>query len=365
MIINLQLENEDLINYILSFAEKSEYNVFISLVILRNYLDELENLSDEYKNLLEETSFHFMEKSQILVNFVIHKIKIFHFNTEGKAILSIFSQGEFDGSKDIVEISLDFLISLNILKIQFIKNPELFDLLYKLYSPEYCGKISFIFSDQIKKFESAFTHITYYDKPIKEILDIVLNSQDDVNMIKSILFFFGDFLNKEINLEIFNGKNQINNNTKYSSIEQIEDMVSFSGNILCEIMTSFTVLLLTKNEMNDTLNNFLRMFLTCGNRRISSQIFPAISEICNMLKEVDFENLYQEDLIYFVSDSFNSLDLKNYFCNLLMEYMGIVMLQCKINEIYIPTLEKEIILDNCNEIQLQELYYFRKICFYE
>ena len=95
--MNLQIQKDDLINTILSFAQKSNINIYISLLILRNYLDELERILDIEKNinLLEETSIQFTEKVPILVNFVIHIINVFHFNSDGSSFLLDFDTKEF------------------------------------------------------------------------------------------------------------------------------------------------------------------------------------------------------------------------------------------------------------------------------
>lgn len=356
MIMNLQINKDDLIDFILNFAEQSNSNIYISLLILRNYLDELERILDLEKNtnLLDETSLKFTEKIPILVNFVIHAINIFHFNPQANNFLTNFEFKEFEGNSDIVEIALDFILSWKMLKLQFLKNSNLFEFLIKLFNPKYCEKISFIFCDQIKKFESSYSHCDNFNQPIENLLKIIWENIEEVNIIKSLVLFFDEYLTNEISIEILNDlKFSEKINSKYNYEETVE-LVSAIANIVSDAMESYTILLITKNDLNICLTNFIKLILTCKNRRINSRIFPVISEISNLLKEIEYENLSKEDFCYLISDSNTEIDLKNYFSNMLIEYMSFIMLQCKLNQIYIPALDKEIPLENCMEIQLHE-----------
>jgi hypothetical protein len=386
MIMNLQIYKDDLIIFILNFAEKSNNNVYFSLLILRNYLDELERILHLQKNdnLLDKTSLHFTEKIPIIVNFITHAINIFHFNNIKNQEINNYNvkTNDINPFIDIVEIALDFILSWKILNLQFLKNPyfntntntnsnsspfntnttsNLFEMLLKLFpNPKYCEKISFIICDQIIRFDSSLFHVNNLNQTMESLLKKFWENIEEINIIKSIILFFEEFLTKEISLDLINESfniNLISNENSYPKKYNYEEYVELGSsitNIISVTLENYTILLITKNELNNNLNNILKIILTCKNKRINSRIFPAISQICNLLRDINYENLILEDFNYLTPNFTNEIDLKNYFSNMLIEYMSLIMLQCKLNKIYIPLLDKVNPIENFMEIQLHE-----------
>ena len=277
---------------ILNFGKRNNFNTYITVTILSDLENELNNLKIEGKLLFKMRNI-LIEKKELIQNF----IEIIINNIEK------INEKLFNKCIDLIKSYIQF--EFNILNL-----PKMIELILKNINKSNIDNISELLSECIKSSNDK--------KEEKEFEEILIQLEDNDYISKNLHFLsikiIIDFLNEYIS----------NNN------ENIDIDIKFGlSKISSSILENYIYLLFIKNDISQKLFYIFYFFITNKSLKISCNFFDSINIMKTFINtEYNFCNYNNNE--------------KNQFCEYLIEITKSLIKKCeqkKINE------NKEILLD--------------------
>ena len=277
---------------ILNFGKRNNFNTYLTVTILSDLENELNNLKIEGKLTFKMRNI-LIEKNELIKNF----IEIIINNIEK------INEKLFNKCIDLIKSYIQF--EFNILSL-----PKMIELILKNINKSNIDNISELLSECIKSSNDK--------KEDKEFEEILSQLQDNDYINKNL-----HFLSIKIIIDFLYQFNSNNN-------ENIDIDIKFGlSKISSSITENYIYLLFLKNEISQQLFYIFYFFITNKSRKISGNFFESI----NILKT--FINTQYRFCNYNDNE-------KNQFCEYLIEITKSLIKKCeqkKINE------NKEILLD--------------------
>ena len=279
---------EDILNY----GKRNNFNTYITVTILSDLENELNNLKIEGKLLFKMRNI-LIEKKELIQNF----IEVIINNIEK------INEKLFNKCIDLIKSYIQF--EFNILNL-----PKMIELILKNINKSNIDNISELLSECIKSSNDK--------KEEKEFEEILIQLEDNDYISKNLHFLsikiIIDFLNEYIS----------NNN------ENIDIDIKFGlSKISSSILENYIYLLFIKNDISQKLFYIFYFFITNKSLKISCNFFDSINIMKTFINtEYNFCNYNNNE--------------KNQFCEYLIEITKSLIKKCeqkKINE------NKEILLD--------------------
>ena len=279
---------EDILNY----GKRNNFNTYITVTILSDLENELNNLKIEGKLLFKMRNI-LIEKKELIQNF----IEVIINNIEK------INEKLFNKCIDLIKSYIQF--EFNILNL-----PKMIELILKNINKSNIDNISELLSECIKSSNDK--------KEEKEFEEILIQLEDNDYISKNLHFLsikiIIDFLNEYIS----------NNN------ENIDIDIKFGlSKISSSLLENYIYLLFIKNDISQKLFYIFYFFITNKSLKISCNFFDSINIMKTFINtEYNFCNYNNNE--------------KNQFCEYLIEITKSLIKKCeqkKINE------NKEILLD--------------------
>ena len=279
---------EDILNY----GKRNNFNTYITVTILSDLENELNNLKIEGKLLFKMRNI-LIEKKELIQNF----IEVIINNIEK------INEKLFNKCIDLIKSYIQF--EFNILNL-----PKMIELILKNINKSNIDNISELLSECIKSSNDK--------KEEKEFEEILIQLEDNDYISKNLHFLsikiIIDFLNQYIS----------NNN------ENIDIDIKFGlSKISSSLLENYIYLLFIKNDISQKLFYIFYFFITNKSLKISCNFFDSINIMKTFINtEYNFCNYNNNE--------------KNQFCEYLIEITKSLIKKCeqkKINE------NKEILLD--------------------
>ena len=279
---------EDILNY----GKRNNFNTYITVTILSDLENELNNLKIEGKLLFKMRNI-LIEKKEFIQNF----IEVIINNIEK------INEKLFNKCIDLIKSYIQF--EFNILNL-----PKMIELILKNINKSNINNISELLSECIKSSNDK--------KEEKEFEEILIQLEDNDYISKNLHFLsikiIIDFLNEYIS----------NNN------ENIDIDIKFGlSKISSSLLENYIYLLFIKNDISQKLFYIFYFFITNKSLKISCNFFDSINIMKTFINtEYNFCNYNNNE--------------KNQFCEYLIEITKSLIKKCeqkKINE------NKEILLD--------------------
>ena len=279
---------EDILNY----GKRNNFNTYITVTILSDLENELNNLKIEGKLLFKMRNI-LIEKKELIQNF----IEVIINNIEK------INEKLFNKCIDLIKSYIQF--EFNILSL-----PKMIELILKNINKSNIDNISELLSECIKSSNDK--------KEEKEFEEILIQLEDNDYISKNLHFLsikiIIDFLNEYIS----------NNN------ENIDIDIKFGlSKISSSLLENYIYLLFIKNDISQKLFYIFYFFITNKSLKISCNFFDSINIMKTFINtEYNFCNYNNNE--------------KNQFCEYLIEITKSLIKKCeqkKINE------NKEILLD--------------------
>ena len=277
---------------ILNFGKRNNFNTYITVTILSDLENELNNLKIEGKLLFKMRNI-LIEKKELIQNF----IEVIINNIEK------INEKLFNKCIDLIKSYIQF--EFNILNL-----PKMIELILKNINKSNIDNISELLSECIKSSNDK--------KEEKEFEEILIQLEDNDYISKNLHFLsikiIIDFLNEYIS----------NNN------ENIDIDIKFGlSKISSSLLENYIYLLFIKNDISQKLFYIFYFFITNKSLKISCNFFDSINIMKTFINtEYNFCNYNNNE--------------KNQFCEYLIEITKSLIKKCeqkKINE------NKEILLD--------------------
>lgn len=359
--------NTNFIQEIIEFGKSSITNCYISVVILNSVYFEFGKLTLNDKTIKSTITFNLKEKMPDVLEFMNFLLENFNLNEQNNNNNGhIKNESENSNNRitfeEIKSEIFDLIQSLVKLDVNILFNPKIFHTLMNSFNVKNAEKISFILVECINCLSSAELHlktINYNVKLLNESIEC-----EHFQILEGLVIFLNNYIKEKIDLNSlyhhknFNVSNNLEENPStinHSSSKKLDsdkiEILAALAYLYGSIVRNYVFFFFLDNELSQMINENLIFFLSCKNLKISAKMFEPLDEICSFLKESQFED-YPENIAFYSNKTADQM--KNEISLFLINITGLIMFNCKLNQIYIPILKKQAIISTLNQLELEE-----------